>query len=674
MEFKEFKKVVTKQIEEMSKGDEKLFFTKATKDDLWETYLNSFPEGTDPIYKERSEHDCNCCKQFIRHIGSLVSIVNNKLVSIWDVEVDYPYNIVAKKLSELVKSKDINNVYLSVEKSAGTDSNKQLLEDGTVKTWNHFYSKIPTQCIHKGSDSVESKQGIYRASKDVFKRSMKELTIQAGETIQELIDQGSLYRGTEHTKSIKEFIKTKKQYDKIPEKKKDNWCWKNSIVSKISRIRNSALGTLLIDLSEGVDLDTAVRKFEKVMAPTNYKRPKAIFTKKMVEEAENKIIELGLQDSLSRKFAVLEDITVNNVLFVNRDAKKKMNGSIFDDLKENISEKPKKFNKVEEVSIDDFIENILPKTNSIELMVENKHQGNFMSLVSPEDRESPSILKWNNNFSWSYNGGIADSMKQHVKNAGGNVEGVLRFSIQWNDDKDNNNDFDAHCIEPSGNRIFFSQKNNFLTTGNLDVDIQSPGNKVAVENITWSNITKMEEGKYTFLVHNYTHRGGRKGFKAEIEYDGEIHSFEYNNELKQDEKVTVAEINFSKSKGIKFIKSLDSSVSSKEIWGLNTNKFTKASVVMHSPNYWDGQKGIGNKHYFFFLEGCKSESTPRGFYNEFLNDSLTKHKRVFEALGSKMKVEDSDEQLSGLGFSSTQRNEIIVKVNGSFTRTIKVKF
>ena len=47
------------------------------------------------------------------------------------------------------------------------------------------------------------------------------------------------------------------------------------------------------------------------------------------------------------------------------------------------------------------------------------------------------------------------------------------------------------------------------------------------------------------------------------------------------------------------------------------------------------------------------------------------HHRVFEALASKAKTEYSDNQLSGLGFSSTQRNELIVKVDN---KTFKIKF
>ena len=69
-----------------------------------------------------------------------------------------------------------------------------------------------------------------------------------------------------------------------------------------------------------MDLDVAVRKYEAIVAPTNYKRPKAIYSKKMVEEAQKEIEKLGYMDSLGRRFAKIDDITVNNILFSNKDS------------------------------------------------------------------------------------------------------------------------------------------------------------------------------------------------------------------------------------------------------------------------------------------------------------------------------------------------------------------
>jgi hypothetical protein len=97
---------------------------------------------------------------------------------------------------------------------------------------------------------------------------------------------------------------------------------------------------------------------------------------------------------------------------------------------------------------------------------------------------------------------------------------------------------------------------------------------------------------------------------------------------------------------------------------------------MLSPNYWADGGGVGNKHWFFMLDGCMDTvNNPRGFYNEFLRDELTPHRKVIEMVGAKATVPPADEQLSGLGFSSTQKNELLARVKGSnFTRTVKVSF
>ena len=94
-------------------------------------------------------------------------------------------------------------------------------------------------------------------------------------------------------------------------------------------------------------------------------------------------------------------------------------------------------------------------------------------------------------------------------------------------------------------------------------------------------------------------------------------------------------------------------------------------MILDSPNHWEGE--YGNKHLFFILDEARNDELPRGIFNEFLKPELQEHRKVLEVLGSKIKVENSETQLSGLGFSSTQRNEIFVKVKGSFERVIKIK-
>ena len=298
-----------------------------------------------------------------------------------------------------------------------------------------------------------------------------------------------------------------------------------------------------------------------------------------------------------------------------------------------------------------------------------------MSLISPSVGDSKNIFKWDNNFSWSYNGEVADSIKERVKKAGGDVTGDLRCSLSWF----NGDDLDIHVIEPDGNIIYYGSKVSWKSKGKLDVDMNAGGihSRTPVENITFPDKRKMFNGKYEVLVHNFSQREMKDvGFDVEIEYNGEIHSFHYDKAVKDRAFITVAEFNFDRDKNeIEFIKSktLPQKTASKEEWGITTNNFQNVSVVMNSPNHWnDGS--IGNKHYFFILENCKNDKEPRGFYNEFLNENLRDHRKVFEVLASKLKVQYSDNQLSGLGFSSTQRNHLICKVQGNFTRTIKIIF
>lgn len=688
--FKNFVKAIQKNLQQMSKDSSRLFTVNVDTEELYNLYLDSFPAGTNEIYRERREYDCSCCRHFIRDVGNVVSIKNGELHTIWGINPvsDDKYNVVAAALDAYVKQKAVLGVFLKKEKRIGTPENREMLPTGKINKYEHFFVDLPEICIFKEcyGHTLEGDLSQFRDVRNVFKRSLDEISKEAVDTVLELIAQNSLYKGAEWKKQLTEFKNYQKEYGKLTDKQKELWIWEKSISAGavIGKIRNHSIGTLLVNISEGMDLDLAVRKYEQIVAPVNYKRPKAIFTKKMLEDAKKTITELGYMDSLQRRFATLDDITVNNILFSNKDAAKRITGAmdLFDEMEQDVAIDPKRFSKVEEISAEDFIKNVLPVAKELEVYLENKHIQNMVSLIAPEVAAAKTMFKWNNGMSWAYTGNITDSdIKENVKAAGGSVAGVVRFSIQWNDkDGKDNSDLDAHCLEPQGgDHIYFSHKISRYTGGELDIDITDPiyqcksNGGVAVENITYPSKERMKPGTYKFYVNQYSFRNSQ-GFKAEIEVNGEIHSYEYNAPVRGN--VDVAEVILDQSGNFKVVDKLPGNCAtiSKDVWGIKTLQFTPVSVVCYSPNYWDEQKGIGHQHLFFMLKDCINPEEPNGYYNEFLKPELEQHRRVFEALGAKAHVKDVDDQLSGVGFSLTKRNDLIIKVKGATERVLKIKF
>lgn len=688
--FKDFVKAIQKNLQQMSKDSSRLFTVNVDTEELYNLYLDSFPAGTNEIYRERREYDCSCCRHFIRDVGNVASIKNGELHTIWGINPvsDDKYNVVAAALDAYVKQKAVSGVFLKKEKRIGTPENREMLPTGKINKYEHFFVDLPEICIFKEcyGHTLEGDLSQFRDVRNVFKRSLNEISKEAVDTVLELIAQNSLYKGAEWKKQLTEFKNYQKEYGKLTDEQKELWIWEKSIAAGavIGKIRNHSIGTLLVNISEGMDLDLAVRKYEQIVAPVNYKRPKAIFTKKMLEDAKKTITELGYMDSLQRRFATLDDITVNNILFSNKDAAKRITGAmdLFDEMEQDVAIDPKRFSKVEEISAEDFIKNVLPVAKELEVYLENKHIQNMVSLIAPEVAVAKTMFKWNNGMSWAYTGNITDSdIKENVKAAGGSVTGIVRFSIQWNDGNGkDNSDLDAHCLEPQGgDHIYFGHKRSRYTGGELDIDITDPlyqcksNGGVAVENITYPSKERMKPGTYKFYVNQYSFRNSQ-GFKAEVEVNGEIHSYEYNSPVRGN--VQVAEVVLDHDGNFKVIDKLPGNcvTISKDVWGIKTLQFTPVSVVCYSPNYWDEQKGIGHQHLFFMLKDCINPEEPNGYYNEFLKPELEQHRRVFEALGSKAHVKDVDDQLSGVGFSLTKRNDLIIKVKGATERVLKIKF
>lgn len=691
----------------------KLFRVALPGSKVWELYLNSFTPENNPIFRDpaSTQKNCNHCHNFIRRYGNIVAIDENfNLMTIFDVKADAEYAATATMLSAAIRASNVSEVFfetfdelnsLPYESTSkknlvfqlGTSSNPKrytreeaekfgVVKPEELRTFHHMFLSLPKEFVDTSGASIESLMGSFRDAKSVFQRAMETISLDTLMLVKDLINQGSLLDGQTHLYKIEQIIPLKKEYDSLSANHRDNWCWIKSYRLPFAKFKNELIGVLCSELSEGEELNKACQSWNKRVDPVNYMKTTAPITKKQIEEAKKFVEDNGYIESFDRRFANIDDIKASEILHVNSGDGKIKTVSIFDGVKSTSTRhKRSEFDGIEEVTIEKFMKDVLPGCTSVEAFLANSQDGNLVSLTTANNPSSKPIFKWPNNYSWTFNGNLAgkSQLKEAVASHGGKIDGALRFSIGWAEgDPTDNSDLDAHAEEPNGAHISFMQfRGSQRTTmgGNLDVDIVNPtvqcNNKNVAENIVWDNLKTMKPGVYKLWVNQFCDRGS-KGFTAEVEFAGEIYTYEYKRKVAGN--VPVAEVTLDKN-GIFTIKHIlpETGVSSKEVYSLETNQFHKVNLVCLSPNHWDGSK-VGNLHYFFMLEGCKSPVNIRSFHNENLLPDLAEHRKVLEVLATTNMIESTAKQLSGLGFNATVRDEVILRLQGSHKRVVRVKF
>lgn len=650
--FIHFGEAVQAQFELMSKHE--LFVVDINPDDLYDAYQAAFPPGTNEIFRKQREHECSTCRKFIKNLGNVVAIIDGKIVTVWDGSgnLEFPFANVASELYKLVVAAPIVSLFRTSEGAFGAKSTKELTPDGTVRTWDHFYGKVAARHL---TTTPGKDVGDYSAQVEMYRRAVTDLKIEAIDEVLDLIGSNSLYRGAEFKNSVEQFRTLFLAYRAAPADTQAVALWLGAS-NPVVRIRNSAIGTLLVDLSEGVELERAVKSFEDKVSGTNYKRPSALITPRMIELAMKTINDEGYEPSLARRFAKISDVTINNVLWADGAAQGKMKGGI-ESLLMGAVKQPVGTIVTDRITIDDFINTVLRGAPSMELLVKNTQQNSFMAITAPVHEDALGIFKWNNNFAWSYDGNITDSIKERVKAAGGKTDAVLRTSLAWF----NYDDLDIHVTEPNGNKIWFRDKHSPYGCLDVDMNAGSGTTREAVENVTWH---APRDGQYKVEVNNWAKReASDQGFTIEVESNGALHQFSSAKSPAGSATMLAVTLTVKDQKVVKIEPGagVTGGSFSQEKWGVKTEQFTKVNAVMLSPNHWD-DNAAGNKHYFFLLDGCQSPVPMRGIYNEFLAPELEVHRKVFEVLGNKTQCEPTADQLAGVGFSSTKSDAVIVRI------------
>lgn len=647
MIFHELAQKVDAQVKQILTSGNTLVRSSVPGDTLWELYLESIPAEHNQIFRQRRYYDGNYDKNFIRRIGGLMMIEDGQLVSIWDVELDSYFAPVVAKLSEAVKSAPIGTYFLEKESVAGHAKNVDNYNPELI--WEHFYIKLPKHVVNFNRAEILSQK---LATKEVFERSMTEVNIEDLDMIIALIEDNNLYRGDEHKQTLFDWRKYKQNFDKA--NNKDVWLWDQAQKHGPKlRFRNTVIGTLIVDLYDGVDLEKAVKSFETKVAPQNYKRTQALVTPRQIEEAKAKLAELGYLDSIYRQVATETDIPAQHVLFRTTEAK---HLNVFDELAGQMEKSTSKvdLSKVQDMTMDELTA-MLPELSKVELLPTNRIFKNQIALT--KGTGGPNMFAWDNDLAWAYlNSDTTDAIREKVKAAGGNVTGDVRFSLAWY----NYDDLDLHVKTPGG-EIYYGHKRD--SGGVLDVDMNAGHGttREPVENIVWQHFSDMPNGNYYVFVDQFSQRENSDvGFQLQMEINGKIRTFDFADKVPN---------SFHNNRLIEFRKTnagiVDVKVSSilKE-QTITADSFIEVKRIYTSPNYWTSN--VGNKHYIFETDNVEISNPIRGFFNEFLESRLAPHRKVFELLGGSLKIsENLENAVTGYGFSVTSKENFLVRLTKS---------
>lgn len=380
-------------------GDEAtpLFATDASN--LYDLFLDNIPA------EARQHYNCNACRHFVNRFGKLVSIngeTGKQTAVMWGGRVPEFFRPAVKAVKEKVENARITGVFISDEESLGT---------AKTGVWTHMAVDMPQKMVFKGlvgtaHQKAAEKEEDYR----ILLSCMTKYSQQDIETVVNLLRSDALYRAEQILPMAEWFMETMRLARGRKVNRNILWLRAATAPKGFCHIPASMVGTLLDDIAAGYGSGEIKRRFDEKMDPLQYQRPQAAPTAGNVKRAEEIVAKLGIERSLERRYARLDEV---QAIWRPTGEKKADTGGVFAGIP--IKGKPDTTrNGVEApetaITFEKFRRTVLPRARKIELLVSH-HSDSYAALVTAVHPDAPPIIRWDtederNPFSWYlYSGG-----------------------------------------------------------------------------------------------------------------------------------------------------------------------------------------------------------------------------------------------------------------------------
>jgi hypothetical protein len=371
-----------------------LFQTDADPDDLWIAYLDSIQED------RRQHYNCHCCRHFIQRYGGLVTIEANgrQRSALWAFQPPQFFQQSVESLHSLVKKAKVTGVFLSPDATLGTVRTKE---------WTHLAARNPNphaNKLHTAGQVAAEKLEDYK----MLCRGLADYSRDALEQAVRVLKADAVYRSEKALGIAEWFLKLHTAIRDNPKAKRNlTWLAVATAPPGFCHVRSTMISTLLDDIVAGLPFDDIARRWKDKMHPLQYQRPTAAPKEGAIKQAEELVAKLGLERSLLRRYATLDDVLAK--LWVPREPESSKTGGVFDHLrgqKAAVIELP-----TTKITWEKFARTVLGNVLTMEINV--PRHGGFCGLITAADPESPPIIQWDglaghprNPVSWYYwNGG-----------------------------------------------------------------------------------------------------------------------------------------------------------------------------------------------------------------------------------------------------------------------------
>lgn len=401
------------------------FRSNINKDALWEAYLSGFE---DP--EIRQQHDCHCCKSFIKKYGGLVYIQGTELHSlVWPAYTDTKlYSQSLENMLKLFNDCNIAYPFITTQKELG----KMLDPSG----WTHFWVRgggLGSLCSVKPNREAAE----LATNKRMIEEFLPATPLEMLTLVCEALKGDSIVSREKHQFMANWLRDAKRKYLGLKthaERRNFLWHLAATAPTGFCHAKNTVVGMFIQDLQAGKSLDEARQRLNAAMCPLQYQRPQAAPTEGNIRVAERLIAELGLERSLERRMATLEDI--QEYVWTPYARTEEQRG-VFSHL----MQKTKKL----EIPSDSYINNVswvvferdvLPEVRSMRV----KMSGNmpFYGLTAGVHPDAPPLFQWDslghrNDVAWyTYHSGSRPAQWGLSEGEWVEVVGVIRRPDLWN--------------------------------------------------------------------------------------------------------------------------------------------------------------------------------------------------------------------------------------------------